>query len=87
MHGYPSQEYTFDLRSDKILGNQRNFTENEKQLRIHRSRSVPEFSKDDNVPAGGIFRIIPITPQLAEKTTRPTTSATSRPDGNDVGNP
>lgn len=53
------------------------------QLPIHRSRSVPELTKDENTPVGSMFRLVPATPRLAEKTTT-TTSATSPPD--DTGN-
>ncbi|XP_019442418.1 PREDICTED: uncharacterized protein LOC109347153 isoform X1 [Lupinus angustifolius] len=44
------------------------------QLPIHRSLSVPEFTKDENVPVGGMFRIVPTTPKLVENiaTTTPT---------------
>ncbi|KAI4349162.1 hypothetical protein L6164_009793 [Bauhinia variegata] len=56
----------------------------EVQLPIHRSRSVPLLSKDGNVPVGGIFRVVPTTPRLAEKTA--TTISTSSPSDDSAGN-
>ncbi|KAK7267658.1 hypothetical protein RIF29_20336 [Crotalaria pallida] len=58
-----------------------------KQLPIHRSRSVPDFTKDENVPVGGMFRIVPMTPRLAEKTSiRPTTTSATSPSDDNVEN-
>ncbi|OIW21083.1 hypothetical protein TanjilG_28532 [Lupinus angustifolius] len=51
--------------------------ENGMKLPIHRSHSVPDFTKDDN--ASCMFRMVPTTPRLAEKTVT-TTSPTSMPD-------
>ncbi|CAJ1968504.1 unnamed protein product [Sphenostylis stenocarpa] len=49
--------------------------ENEPQLPIHRSRSVPVLNKEGNSPARGMFRIVLTTPRLDDKiTTTPMTS-------------
>ncbi|KAJ1443835.1 Zinc finger, RING-CH-type [Sesbania bispinosa] len=48
------------------------------QLPIHRSHSVPVFTKYDNTSAGGMFRVVPTTPRLAGSIA--TASAKSPPD-------
>ncbi|KAK9291240.1 hypothetical protein L1049_009428 [Liquidambar formosana] len=56
-------------------------------LPIHRSRSVPEINKDGSIRQmdymGGIFRVIPTTPRMAEGTvTTSNMSPTADTDGN-----
>ncbi|KAA8516540.1 hypothetical protein F0562_016954 [Nyssa sinensis] len=58
------------------------------QLPIHRSRSVPVLNKDGSIrqmdSLGGVFRVIPSTPRVAEGTVpSPITTPTNDADGND----
>lgn len=51
------------------------------QLPIHRSHSVPVLNKDGSLCSGGVFRVIPTTPQVLERTVSKT-SCTSPKDDN-----
>ncbi|KAJ1395952.1 Zinc finger, RING-CH-type [Sesbania bispinosa] len=51
------------------------------QLPIHRSHSVPVFTKYGNTSAGGMFRVVPTTPRLTGSIA--TASAKSPPDDTD----
>ncbi|XP_061374239.1 uncharacterized protein LOC133316498 isoform X1 [Gastrolobium bilobum] len=54
------------------------------RLPIHRSRSVPELTKEGNTPVGGMFRIVLTTPRLDEKVA--TTTSTASPTDDKVEN-
>lgn len=51
------------------------------QLPIHRSHSVPVLNKDGSLCSGGVFRVIPTTPRVIERTVSKT-SCTSPKDDN-----